>query len=110
MTNQVAHCLLALCSFKTNLPLQYSVEKLAAACLYHSARLNKIDLAKDTRIPGDQNFHDAFKITQAELDGELHAIPGLIRVWGCIISLPVLFLVQKRDGPSVPPIPSSIQE
>eukprot|EP00983_Pelagomonas_calceolata_P057264 1144993-Pelagomonas_calceolata.AAC.4 len=58
------------CSYKTSLPIQYPVEKLAAACLYHSARLNKIDLAKDAHIPGGKSFQEAFSISQAELDGE----------------------------------------
>ncbi|KAF5828562.1 hypothetical protein DUNSADRAFT_17404 [Dunaliella salina] len=55
-------------SYKTSLPIQYPVEKLAAACLYHSARLNKIDLAKDAHIPGGKSFQEAFNISQAELD------------------------------------------
>jgi len=55
-------------SYKTSLPIQYPVEKLAAACLYHSARLNKIDLAKDAHIPGGKSFQEAFSISQAELD------------------------------------------
>jgi hypothetical protein len=57
------------CSFKTNLPLQYPVAKLAAACLFHSARLNKVELGKDLLLPDNKSFHDVYGISQAEIDG-----------------------------------------